>query len=523
MGVMLKAKRAAVSNGSRGLARRCTAPAATLLSLTLVLTACGGGDEGGDEGSGGGGALADTVVVGTSIVDDTANPLNEQYSTNQFAAFDSLVRTLPGAEPEPRLATEWERVSDTVMRFTLRPDVTFHDGTPVTAEDIKFSFDTTVAEGFANATNLDTLAEVRVVDESTIEIETTAPDPLILEKASQIFVVPMAYWQEVGADGFSAAPIGSGPYRIESFSPESGVEFVAYEDFWGEAPVTENVSLRYFGDQQALQSALESGQLDAAHNLPVSAVQTLEGNADFVVETPFGGGSNMMQINTTIAPFDDPRVRQAANLAIDQDALIAALTYGAAEPEDGQVTYEGVTGYNPDVSAREYDVEAAKDLIQEAGAEGAEVVISGLSFYSSMLEAVAGSLTEIGLSVTVESNEIGPWLEEFRNGSDAHVFYRGASYTGVFDATRAYRWFTSTAKPFVADPEWDALMAEQAVELDPETRAGLLEDATEYVHENDFILFTYGTVAPGARLEAVEGLDFSNGLMVLLEDVSKTA
>lgn len=523
MGVTLKAKRAAVSNGPRGLARCRTAPVVTLVSLALVLSACGGG-EGGDEGSAGGGALADSVVIGTSIVDDSANPLNEQYSTSQFAAFDSLVRTLPNVEPEPRLATEWERVSDTVMRFTLRPGVTFHDGSPVTAEDVKFSFDTTVAEGFANATNLDTLAEVRVVDESTIEIETTEPDPLLLEKVAQIFVVPQAYWDEVGgADAFSAAPVGSGPYRIESFSPESGVEFVAYDDFWGEAPVTEEVSLRYFSDQQALQAALESGQIDAAHNLPVSAVQTLEGNADFVVETPFAGGTNMMQINTTIAPFDDPRVREAANLAIDQEALIAALTFGAAQPEDGQVTYEGVTGYAPDVTAREHDLEAAKELVQEAGAEGAEVVVSGLGFYSSMLEAVAGALTEIGLSVTVQSNEIGPWLQEFRNGSDAHIFYRGQSYTGIFDATRAYRWFTATDKPFVVDPEWDALMAEQAAELDPEKRAAVLQEATQYVRDNDFVLFTYGTVAPGARLTSVEGLDFSNGLMVLLEDVSKTA
>lgn len=520
----MKAKHTSVSNGPGRLVRRRRTPAAALLSLALVLSACGGGVEADDGGPGGGGALADTVEIGTAVIDDAVNPLNEQYSTFQFAAFDNLLRTLPNVDPEPRIATEWERVSDTVMSFTLRPGVTFHDGSPVTAEDIKFSFDTTLAEGFANSTNLDTLAEVRVVNESTIEIETTAPDPLLLEKVAQIFIIPMAYWQKVGgADAFSAAPVGSGPYMIESFSPEKSMEFVAYDGFWGEAPVTKNVSLRYFSDPQALQSSLESGQIDAAHNLPASAVQTLKGNSDFIVETPFGGVTNMLQMNTTVAPFDDARVRQAANMAIDQKALIAALTFGVGRPENGQVTYEGVTGYNPSVTSREFDVEAAKKLIQEAGAEGAEVVVSGLSLYSSMLEAVAGGLTDIGLSVTVESTEIGPWVEEFRNGSDANIFYRGSSYTGVFDATRAYRWFTATALPFVVDPEWDALMAKQATELDPEVRSGLLEDATEYVRENDFVLFTYGTVAPGARLKAVEGLDFSNGLMVLIEDVSKKA
>ena len=131
----------------------------------------------------------------------------------------------------------------------------------------------------------------------------------------------------------------------------------------------------------------------------------------------------------------------------------------------------------------------------------------------SLLEAVGGYLTEAGFTVKIEALDLPVWLEQFRNGSDADIFSRGMSYTGINDATRAYRWLTYSAKPFVQDPEWLKLWAAVGGEEDQEKRKEMLEQATQMVFDRDYVLFTYSTASPNATRKGVSGIEWLNPAM----------
>ncbi|MDX6744073.1 ABC transporter substrate-binding protein [Actinocorallia sp. A-T 12471] len=482
-----------------------------------LLSACGG--PGGSTGASDGGG---PLTIGTVIVDDTLNPMQEQYTTFQFNAFDALVRQLRGDdEATPRLAEEWSRSSDTVWKFKLRQGVTFHDGSPVTVEDIVFSFTELAAQQYANATAVATIKEVRKVDATTLRIETTAPDPLLLARIGQVFVVPEAHWKKVGADGFTANPIGSGAFKIDSFQVDSGIEFSAYDGFYGAKPKTPNISLRYFTDPGALASALEAGEIDAAQNLGAESIKTLAGRDDLTVKADFSGNQNMLQLNTTKAPFDDVRVRRAAVMAVDAAALNDAINFGAGTLEDGQVAAEGVFGYDKSLKRTPYDLAGAKKLLKEAGAEGAEIEIFGMNLYKKLYEAVGAQLQEAGFKPKISAVEVPVWVQTFRNGSDADVFYRGASYTGIFDADRMYGHVSSSKKPFVKDAKWDRLLEAERTEMDPDKREKKLHACAAYLNEQAYVLHTYAAPTVGGFRKGVSGFDNTNGLMLLLDSVVK--
>ncbi|MBE1536563.1 ABC transporter substrate-binding protein [Actinomadura algeriensis] len=481
-----------------------------------LLGACGG------PGSASGGSGAKTLTIGTVVVDDTLNPMEEQFTTFQFNAFDGLVRRLRGdTEAVPRLAEEWSQKSDTVWRFKLRSGATFHNGSPVTADDVVFSFTELLGQKYANASLIDTIKDVRKVDATTVEIETTVPDPLLLSRVGQVFVVPADYWRRKGADGFAQAPIGSGPFKIESFSVDRGVEFAAFDGFWGDKPKTSEITLRYFSDPDAMAAALQAGQIDAAQNLGAQSIKTLDGRDGITVDTDFSGNQNMFQLNTSKAPFDDVRVRQAAVKAIDAKALIQAMTYGAGVLEDGQLPVKGVFGHSPGITRPAYDLAEAKSLLRSAGAEGAEIEIFGMSLYKKLYEAIGAQLQQAGFKPKINAVEVPVWVKTFRNGSDADIFYRGASYTGIFDAERPYSFVSSSKKPFVKDAEWDGLMKAQRTEMDSAEREKKLIDCSRHLLDRSYILYTYGGPTVGAHREGVTGFDNSNGLMLLLDGISK--
>lgn len=484
-----------------------------LAAAAVLMSACGSGA--GDDAS------SDTLVVGTTISLGQIDPFAMQYKSVQHNVFDPLVRVGPDGEAEARLATEWTQVDDVTWDFTLRDGVTFHDGTELTAEDVVYSFTEPLENMYLAATVILNVDQVEATDDKTVRITTKGPDPLLLNSISHISIVPKKLYSEKGSEEFAKAPVGTGPFQVGEFDVNTHVELQAYDDFWGEAAKTETIDLRYFSDANSLASALESGQVEVAHELVPTALKTLDGNDDFKVSSGYSGNQNMMTFNSTQGVFADEDVRAAANKAIDADALIEALTYGEGLREDGQLPIEGINGYTADITRPDFDLDAAKAELKTAGAEGAKVTIAGPSLYKPLLEAVAAQLSEAGLKPTVQALEISVWLEQLRDGSDADIFYKGVSDIGYFDAERSFSQLARGTKAMVKDAKWDELYAAQRTELDPEKRREAIAEASEYVAENDFVLWTYGRPSVNAHVAEVSGLDFSSGLMLLLDDAVK--
>lgn len=500
-----------------------------VLAAGLLMAACSGvgspdkdetqGDEGGasstatdDSGVEDESEVVDHLVLGTISKIASANPLDQSWSSYAFAGFDSLFGIRAGMDLQPLLATDWVMTTDTTYEIHLREDALFHDGSPVTAADVAFSFDLTRDEGYSQAQNLDTYMGAQVIDDRTVELQSTVPDPLFLQKVGQISIIPHAYWESVGAEGFNAAPIGAGPFKVTSFDPTNGVKFEAFEDYWGGEAPTDSIELRYYADPQAMQSAFESGQIHLAHGLDARSLPVLQDDDRFVVDTSFSGGTNLFQLNTTKPPFDNPALRAAANMAINQPEYIDVLTFGTSLVEDGQVTYEGILGYRDDITMPAYDPDGARALVDEHY-NGEEVVIIGITAVIDLYEAVQGSLADVGFNVRIDALDVPVWLEQFRGGSDGNIFSRGINYTGIYDASRAYRWLAWSSKPFVDDPEWTALWDAQVSEMDETKRKELLEEATQYIYENDLLLFTYSLPSVNATVAGVEGVEWLNPAM----------
>ncbi|OLT31991.1 hypothetical protein BJF79_36595 [Actinomadura sp. CNU-125] len=482
-----------------------------------LLGACGG------PGSASGGSGAKTLTIGTVVVDDTLNPMEEQFTTFQFNAFDGLVRRLRGdTEAVPRLAEEWSQKSDTVWRFKLRAGATFHNGRPVTADDVVFSFTELLGEKYANASLIDTIKDVRKVDATTVEIETTVPDPLLLSRVGQVFVVPADYWRQKGPDGFAQAPIGSGPFKIESFSVDRGVEFAAYDGFWGDKPKSSEVVLRYFSDPDAMAAALQAGQIDAAQNLGAESIKTLDGRDGITVDTDFSGNQNMFQLNTSKAPFDDVRVRQAAVKAIDAKALIQAMTYGAGVIEDGQLPVKGVFGHSPGITRPAYDRPGGGEEPAEVRGRGGRRDRDLRDV--ALQEAVRGDRgpAPAGRLQAQDQRGGGAGLGEDvpQRLGRRHLLPRRLLH-GHLDADRPYSFVSSSKKPFVQDAEWDGLMKAQRTEMDSAAREKKLIDCSRHLLDRSYILYTYGGPTVGAHRDGVTGFDNSNGLMLLLDGIGK--
>jgi peptide/nickel transport system substrate-binding protein len=493
-----------------------SALAASFVVVGGALTACSKKDE----------AKASTVatklIVGTSISIKALNPLDAVYQTYQFNAFDALVRLLPGDEtPEPRIAQSWQQTDTLTWDFQLRDKVKFHDQSFLTAEDVAFSFNEIIGKHLVLASTLSNIASVSVIGPLQVRIVTRTPDPLLMNTISQIFIVPKALYLAAGVDGFGKAPIGSGPYRITAADISSAVQFERFDGFWGVAAVTPQIELRYFSDSTALASALESGQVDVAHDLPANALVTLKGAAGVNLETGFSGNQNMIQFNTLKPPFNDIRVRQAAIAALDVPALIRNLTYGAGLPEDGQLPIRGVFGYSDTLHSPAYDPERAKALLAQSGVQGVTITLSGLALHRTLLEAIGGQLANVGFNPVIEANEAAVWVRQFREGTDADLFYRGTSYVGVFDASRPFSLLTSGKKPMVNDPQWTRLYQASTTEMSPDARKAKLIECSRYLLDQAYILYTYSRPAVNATVEGVKGVDFSKGLIIPFEKASK--
>lgn len=483
----------------------------------LLLAGCASGGE--DPGAGDGSAgddFAQSVTVGTSFTLDNLNPLQTQRGVAVSAAYDTLIRPVVGkpGEFDARLAESWENTSDTEWTFTLREGVKFHDGSDFTAEDVVGTFDAVAAGQFISAPIVAGFAGYEAIDDYTLKITTKAPDPILLTSLAQMYIIPSDAWAEVGVDGFATEAIGTGEYTITEFAPDTGVTFVRFDDFWGELAVTETILLRTFSDSSTLTSSIEAGEIDVAHALPATAKATLEGSAQVELVSSAGDGTSYLQFNTLTAPFDNPELRRAANLAVNIEGLIAAASLGMADPEPGQLTDPDILGYTEEISAPEFDLEEAREIVEEEDAEGTAVVLTGLAQQKPSLEAIAGMLNDAGFSATVRIAEIAEWLTLFRitdpqewASSDTSVFARGMSYVGTSDAQRAFQYVNR----MVEDPDWDALQEQQLKEMDLDAREALLWESAHLLYDNDYILWTTQPQGIGAQLPGVVGADFDGG------------
>jgi peptide/nickel transport system substrate-binding protein len=398
--------------------------------------------------------------------------------------------------------------------FTLRK-ARFHNGDPVTAEDVKFSFER--YRGGAAKVLKDGVKEIQVLGPSRVRFvfKEAWPDfPAFYGTfvASAGWVVPKAYFERVGEEGFRKAPVGAGPYKFVSFNP--GVELVveAFDGYWRKTPSIKRIVFRSLPDETTRAAALKSGEVDLAMLLSGPTAQEIKGTPGLRLAAPLLGifWLDFPDQWDPKSPWADKRVRLAASLALDRQALNEAETLGLSRPTGSIVPRE--FEFALPVAPPAYNPARARQLLAEAGYpsgfDGGE--LTPFPPYNSMGETIQGWLQAVGIRTRMRSMERGAFMTSWREKKLHGVVLTISGVSGNA-ATRLESFVTKNgAFAFGSLPEVDDLFRRQAGELDRKKREALL-------HQLQRILQEQVTQVP------VYHLGFPIGVGPRVEDIMATA
>ena len=510
-------------------------------ALLLGTAACGG-DDGGNENTSSGGAGTDEISEQGEPVEGGEITIGLEAETNSwlpgeglfaepgtnvaFAIYDPLMKRTADGELKPYLAESMEPNEElTVWTLTLRPDVQFHDGTPLNAEALKSNFDEYLTAPTSNvAASLAAVTSLDVVDDLTVRYNLAAPDaafPDVLTSASGMPFSPTAA-AAAGPDA-GANPVGTGPFRFVSWQRDSALVVERNENYWQEGlPHLDKITFRPIPDEDTRLSSLQSGDIDALQTLRQSTVgraREFDGVDNYEY---LGNSSTVSLINTTRPPFDDVRVRQALAHAIDQPALIDVLGGTGLTPEATQYFSPDSPFYSEEAAEAfpTYDVERAQELydeyINDPQRSDGQPVGTDLSFtfncppdpsLNELSQLYQSFWSSLGMEVSLNTVEQAAHIQNaIAKDYDVQCFRAGSQADPGFTLSRA---LTPGALNFTGytSPEIDEQLQVLRTTTDLEARKDAVEAISMEVSENVPNLFTGHNLTDIAVRDVVKNVD----------------
>lgn len=330
-----------------------------------------------------------------------------QWDTDSYTVyrniFDNLVTRDPSGKIVPQIATAWRYADDLTIVFDLRTDVTFQDGTKLTADDVAFSVNRIINPAFRSPqlSQFDQITRAEVTGPAQVTLHTKTPYPALLAQLVKLSIVPKAVVERVGDAAFNQQPVGSGPYRLRAW--QRGVQTVldANDDYWRGKPPFRTVTFRAVPDLSTRVADLRTGRADIIRGLTPDEAEALKPERSLQVLSGLTERIGYLFVNALSGPTRDMRVRQAIAMAVDRDTLVAALYANYAKPANIVLTPANF-GYAPDVTGWPFDPARARALIKEAGAEGATLTFTTSPAYDRRLtEAIQQMVQDIGLRVQI--------------------------------------------------------------------------------------------------------------------------
>lgn len=475
-------------------------------------------------------AQEDTVIdfaLGAPVLTlDPGVAAGTQAQSVRFQIMETLVQmNAETSEIEPLLAETWEVAADNVTwTFHLRTDVLFHDGTPMTANDVVASIGRIInpEAGLGRANDLRQISGISAIDDHTVQIVTGMPSgtllrALALDSAS---VLSAASLEEYGAE-VGWHPVGTGPFKYDSHVAEQSVSLVRNDAYWGAPAAATGINFITVPEATTRLTMLEAGEADIIVDVPGFEVDRLRGTDGIALIEKSNTRMGHIGINVSNPPFDNVLVRQALNYAVDRDAIVAGILRGLGVPADSIIA-STVAGYSPQ-DIYSYDPVKAKELLAEAGyPDGFEVTIRTPQgrYYMDRETSVAvqAQLAAIGIRASVEVVDWSTYLTILRKPveeNDTQLYWLGWE-AGTADISQILNTvFDSALMPpngwntmFYANDKMDELRVAIAQEVDPATRMELADEIQNLLMTDAPWVPVYSYVQVTAYDSALSGIEY---------------
>ncbi|MGI9418312.1 MAG: ABC transporter substrate-binding protein, partial [Geminicoccaceae bacterium] len=355
-----------------------------------------------------------TIVLSEEL--DLVEPCQATRSNIGRVIKQNVVETMTEINPvdgaiTPRLATEWEQLDDLTWRFKLREGVAFHDGAPFNADAVIYAIERTMDETLDCEVRTKFFGNIALtptaVDDLTIDIATDSPVPILPTMMGTFLIMsPNTPMGEPTRD-----PVGTGPYVFDNWAPGENITLVQNADYWGEQPAVEKATYVWRTESAVRAAMIATGEADIAANIAVQ--EATDPETDFSYPN---SETSRLRIDTTIPPLDDLRVRKALNLAFDRAAVQGTIFSPDVIPAT-QLVVPSINGHNPDLKVWDYDPAAAKQLLDEARADGVPVddeitLLGRINIYpnaTEIMEVLQSMYTDVGLNVKLQMMEVAEW------------------------------------------------------------------------------------------------------------------
>ncbi|MDJ0946466.1 MAG: ABC transporter substrate-binding protein [Kiloniellales bacterium] len=470
---------------------------------------------------------AKELTVGLASEPSSIDPHYHNLTPNSALAreiFDRLIMPDDKQVLKPGLAVSWKAIDDLTWEFKLREGVTWHDGSPFTADDVVFTFER--APDVPNSpSSFGTYLKgkaIEKVDDLTVRIKTEAPYPLMPNDISTFSIVSKKHGEGAGTEDYNSgkAAVGTGAYKFVEWVPGDRIVLERNDDYWGEKAEWEKVTIKPIKSGPARLAALLAGDVDFIEGVPTTDIERLRDNKDITLsqgisnrviylhldhfrdDSPFVKAKDGGAIKN---PLRDARVRKAISKAINRDAIVERVMEGVAV-KAGQLLPEGFFGVSEKLQPVGYDPEGAKKLLGEAGVgDGFQLTIHGPNDRyindAKIAEAVAQMLTRVGIKTAVETMPKSVYFKRASRGADglpefSFVLVGWGAGTGeassplksLLHTYDKERGFGASNRGRYSNPEVDRLVEEALATIDDGKRAALLAQATEVAIEDGGII-----------------------------------
>jgi peptide/nickel transport system substrate-binding protein len=471
----------------------------------------------------------------------TLDPHSQNHATTNAIlghSYETLVRHSATYQVEPALATKWTYVSPTQLRFELRKGVKFHDGTPFTADDVVFSFGRIKQPTSTTAIYVAGVNEVKKIDDHTVDFIMAGPNPVVLRNATSFFIMSKGWAEKNNTvkvqdykakeENFASRNVmGTGPYKITSWTPDQRVTMTINNDWWDKhtSNVKEVVYTPIKSDPTRV-AALLSGDVDMLTDIPTQDVARLRADSKLKIVdgpevrtiflAPDVGSPELKYSNIKGKnPFADKRVRQALSMAIDREAIRRSTMRGLSIPA-GLMVAPGVNGHTNELDAiPKYDPEAAKKLLAEAGyPDGFEVRFNAPNNRYVNDEEIAQNIVamwaRIGVKAQLMAENMATFSQKFQN-FDSSLYMLGwgvPTYDAQYTIQSLVRTRSTGADgnfnfSKISDPVVDRLNDAMKTETDVAKRNGMIREALQRIKDEVLLIPLHHQMRPWAMKAGV--------------------